>query len=60
MRQIVTRKGEIKAIAAALKVCRKTVGEALLFKTDTELARKIREMAKERGGKETEYTNEKR
>jgi len=57
MRQIVTRKGEINAIAAALNVCRKTVGEALLFKTDTVLARKIRKVALDRGGKETEYVN---
>lgn len=57
MKQIITRKGEINALAAALGVCRKTVGEALMFKTDTDLARRIRRAAIERGGKETEYMN---
>ena len=57
MKQIITRKGEINALAAALGVCRKTVGEALMFKTDTDLARRIRRAAIERGGKETEYAN---
>ena len=55
MKQIITRKGEINALADVFSVCRKTVGEALMFKTNTDLARRIRRAALERGGKETEY-----
>lgn len=57
MKQIITRKGEINALADVFSVCRKTVGEALMFKTNSDLARRIRRAALERGGKETEYTN---
>ena len=55
MKQIITRKGEINALADVFGCCRKTVGEALMFKTDTDLARRIRRMAIERGGRETDY-----
>lgn len=57
MRQIITRNGEQKTLAAIFGCCRKTVNEALQFKTNTPLAVRIRKAAIERGGKETEYAN---
>ena len=57
MIQILTRPGEQKALAKIFKCCRKTVNEALQYKTNTPLAMRIRKAAIERGGKETEYPN---
>lgn len=58
MKQILVRTGEQVTLAAIFKCCRKTVNEALQFKTNTPLAVRIRKAAIERGGKETVYTNE--
>lgn len=55
MKQIITRIGEGKTLAKMFGVCQKTVIEALKFRSDSELARRIRRTAIERGGKETEY-----
>ncbi len=57
MKQIITRIGEGKTLARMFGVCQKTVIEALKFRSDSELARRIRRTAIERGGKETEYVN---
>jgi hypothetical protein len=57
MKQIITRIGEGKTLAKMFGVCQKTVIEALKFRSDSELARRIRRTAIERGGKETEYMN---
>lgn len=57
MRQILTRIGEGKQLAKLFGVCEKTVIEALKFRSNTQLAVRIRKAAIERGGKETEYTN---
>lgn len=57
MKQIITRIGEGKTLARMFGVCQKTVIEALKFRSDSELARRIRRTAIERGGKETEYIN---
>lgn len=57
MRQILVKTGEQKVLAKILGCCRKTVNEALQFKTNTPLAIRIRKAAIERGGKETEYIN---
>lgn len=57
MRQIITRTGEGKALADMFGVCQKTVIEALKFRSNSDLARRIRRAAIERGGKETEYTD---
>ena len=55
MIQIITRNGERTELARIFNCCRKTVREALQFKTNTPLAMRIRKAAIERGGKETEY-----
>ncbi len=55
MKQIITRTGEGKALASIFGVCQKTVIEALKFRSNSNLAIKIRKAAIERGGKETEY-----
>lgn len=57
MMQILTRNGERTELAKIFGVCRKTVREALQYKTNTPLAVRIRKAAIERGGKETEYMN---
>ena len=57
MRQIITRTGEGKALADMFGVCQKTVIEALKFRSNSDLARRIRRAAIERGGKETKYTD---
>ena len=57
MKQIITQRGEVKYLCEALKVSEPTVIAALRFRTNSPLAVKIRALAKERGGKETEYVN---
>ena len=57
MRQIITRMGEGKTLADMFGVCQKTVIEALKFRSNSDLAVRIRRAAIERGGKETEYMN---
>ena len=57
MRQIITRTGEGKALADMFGVCQKTVIEALKFRSNSDLARRIRRAALARGGKETKYTD---
>lgn len=57
MKQIITRTGEGKALADMFGVCQKTVIEALKFRSNSDLASRIRRAAIERGGKETEYNN---
>ena len=57
MRQIITRIGEGKTLAKMFGVCQKTVIEALKFRSNSDLAVRIRRAAIERGGKETEYMN---
>lgn len=55
MYQILTRRGEQKKLAKIIGCSRKTVNEALLYKTNTALAAKIRKAALERGGMMIEY-----
>lgn len=55
MAQILTKNGERTALAKLMGCSRKTVKEALMFRTNTPLAVRIRKAAIERGGKETEY-----
>lgn len=57
MKQIITRTGEGKTLAKMFGVCQKTVIEALKFRSNSDLAVRIRRAAIERGGKETEYIN---
>ena len=57
MKQIITRIGEGKTLARMFGVCQKTVIEALKFRSNSDLAVRIRRAAIERGGKETEYMN---
>ena len=57
MRQIITRTGEGKTLAKMFGVCQKTIIEALKFRSNSDLAVRIRKAAIERGGRETEYNN---
>lgn len=54
MKQILTRYGEVKALQGIFGVSRPTVISALKGRTLSDLARKIRNAALERGGKETD------
>ena len=54
MKEILTKKGEIKAIAKFLGCNRNTVTNALTGRYDTKLAQKIRKTALKRGGKEVD------
>ena len=53
MREILTRTGENKALMRIFNVSEPTVINALKFRTNSELARRIRATAVERGGVET-------
>jgi predicted transcriptional regulator len=52
MKQILTKQGEVKAIARFLGCNRNTVTSALQGKYNTELAQRIRKVAIKRGGVE--------
>lgn len=52
MNRILTRHGEINRIAALMRVNRLTVRDALSGKTSSDLAKRIRKAALERGGVE--------
>lgn len=52
MKEILTKRGEIKAIARFLAVSRLTVMNALKGRYNTPLAERIRKIAIQRGGKE--------
>lgn len=54
MKQILTKRGEVKEIAKFLAVSRLTVMNALKGRYDTSLALKIRKIALKRGGKEVD------
>lgn len=54
MKQILTKRGEIKEIALFLAVSRLTVMNALRGKYNTALAHKIRTIAISRGAKEVD------
>lgn len=50
MAKVLVEHGEVAKLARLLGVARKTVGEALSGQTNTDLARKIRKVAIDRGG----------
>lgn len=52
MSRILTRFGEIKQLATLMRVNRLTVRDALSGKTKSNLAKRIRKLAIERGGVE--------
>lgn len=55
MRQILTKYGEIEALSRLFKVSRVTVRTALGFRSNSEMSKRIRTAALERGGKETTH-----
>lgn len=55
MKQILVRHGEISAIAGLLRVSDRTVMRALRYERNSDIAKRIRKVALDRGGKETEY-----
>lgn len=57
MKQILVRHGEISAIADLLRVSDRTVMRALRYERNSDIAKRIRKVALDRGGKETEYAN---
>lgn len=57
MKEILTRRGEVKALKEMFQVSEPMVIGALRGRRDTPLAHKIREAALNRGGKETDYNN---
>lgn len=50
MAKVLVEHGEVAKLARLLGVARKTVGEALSGQTNTDLAKKIRKVAIDRGG----------
>lgn len=58
-KEIITRRGEVKAIRKLLGLTEATVINALRFRTKSELAEKIRKTAIDRGGVEIEVHTEK-
>lgn len=55
MKEILTRRGEIRELMRIYKVSEPTVINALRFRTHSELARDIRNTAMKRGGAEIRY-----
>ena len=58
-KEIITRRGEVKAIRKLLGLTEATVINALRFRTKSELAEKIRKTVIDRGGVEIEVHTEK-
>ena len=54
MKQILTKHGEVTALAKLFDTSTKTVQKALAGRYDSHLVRGIRKVAIERGGKETD------
>ena len=52
---ILTKYGEVTALAKIFKVSRIAVTNALCYRYNSELCQRIRKVAIERGGKVTEY-----
>jgi predicted transcriptional regulator len=48
--EILTKRGEVKELSRIMQVSKATVIKALKFRTDSDLARKIRTTAIKRGG----------
>jgi len=55
MKQILTKRGEVKALRELFKCSEPMVINALHFRRDTDLAKRIRKAAIERGGVETTF-----
>ena len=57
MKQILTKHGEVTALAKLFSTSTKTVQKALAGRYDSRLVRGIRKVAIERGGKETDINS---
>ena len=57
MKLILTKKGEMNALAKMFGVSRIAVHNALHFRYNSELCERFRKAAIERGGKEAEYNS---
>lgn len=55
MKLILTRKGEVKALALLFGVSRIAINNALRYRFNSPRCQEIRRVAIERGGRETEY-----